>query len=285
MTNEAGEKSYVLTPDMTIRGMVNSDTAAYAVKNGIKYLPTGGVDYTEEEDHIVIDKWTERYWYITVPSQIAGKPVTVIGKNAFKNVGDLEDVVLPNTLKEIRSGAFMNSSARDMTIPASVEKIGSRAFFGSRFEASYLRGEFAVVGDGILCKYNGTAEEVVLPENVKRIGEDAFAYCNYVTSVTVPAGVTEICAGAFYKCTRLEKIELPDALTSIDVGAFTGCTSLKTVTTGSGIESISDLAFSDCTDLSAFYGYADSFTASFAKSHGYYFEALPEKSAEEVSAE
>ena len=179
VTNVAGEKFYALTPDMKIRGSVSSETSSYAIKNGISFYPTSGVAYTEEEDHVVIDKWTLRYWTVTVPAQIAGKPVTVIGKNAFKNLGDLEDVYLPGCLKEIQSGAFMNSSARDMTIPASVERIGSKAFCGSRFEASYLGVEFAVVGDGILYRYNGKAEDVVLPENVKHIGEDAFAYALY----------------------------------------------------------------------------------------------------------
>ena len=176
----------------------------------------------------------------------------------------------------------MNSTAMDMSIPASVEKIGSRAFTGSRFESSYLRdNKFEVVGNGILVNYNGSDEEVVIPDNVKVIGEDAFAYHSEIEKVTVPAAVTEICGGAFYKCSGLSKIELPDSVKAIDVGAFTGCTALKTVVTGKEMAYISDFAFCDCSALSAFNGYAETYTEQFAKDNGYYFEALAETVPEE----
>ena len=280
--DEEGKTVYETTPDMTIRSYVSTNTSSYAIGNGIKYIPTGGVEYTVEEDHVVIDKWLKKLWYVTVPAQIEGKPVTVIGRNAFKNAPELEDVYLPSCLKEIRSGAFMNSTAMDMSIPASVEKIGSRAFTGSRFESSYLRdNKFEVVGNGILVNYNGSDEEVVIPDNVKVIGEDAFAYHSEIEKVTVPAAVTEICGGAFYKCSGLSKIELPDSVKAIDVGAFTGCTALKTVVTGKEMAYISDFAFCDCSALSAFNGYAETYTEQFAKDNGYYFETLAETVPEE----
>ena len=172
-----------------------------------------------------------------------------------------------------------------MSIPGSVEKIGSNAFYRSSFENGYLKGEFVVLGNGVLYKYNGSADEVAIPTNVKHIGEDAFAYHNNITSITVPESVTEICGGAFYKCTGLTKIELPDALTSINIGAFTGCSSLKTVVTGSGIEFISDHAFHDCDSLSAFYGQPDSYTETFAKANGIYFEAIASETTEDTPKE
>ena len=284
--NEEGKTVYTRTPDMTIRGEVSTNTSVYAIDNGMKYIPTRGIEYRVEDDHVVVTKWDKHLWYVTIPAQIEGKPVTVIGKNAFKNFPDLEDVYFPDCLKEIQSGAFMNSSARDMTIPASVEKIGSRAFTGSRFEASYLKdNKFEIVGNGILVRYNGSDEDVVIPESVKVIGEDVFAYHSEILSVTVPANVNEICGGAFYKCSGLSKIELPDSVAAVDTGAFTGCTALKTVTAGTGMKYISDFAFRDCSELSAFYGYAETFTEDFAKANGYYFEVIvPENAEEETPA-
>ena len=168
----------------------------------------------------------------------------------------------------------MGSTVYSMDIPASVEKIGSKAFYETRYESTFLKGEFAIVGGGVLYKYNGNADEVTLPASVKHIGEDAFAYHDNLTSVTIPEGVQDIGGGAFYKCSSLSKIELPDTIKSINVGAFTGCTSLKTVVTGSGIENISDHAFYDCDQLSAFYGQPDSYTEQYAKANGIYFEAI-----------
>ncbi|MDE6775664.1 MAG: leucine-rich repeat domain-containing protein, partial [Ruminococcus sp.] len=67
---------------------------------------------------------------------------------------------------------------------------------------------------------------------------------------------------------------------NIDVGAFTGCSALKTVVFGTDIESIHEYAFHECNELAAFYGYAETYTETFADEHGIYFEILPEKPVE-----
>ncbi len=277
VVDEEGNTSYALTEGMTIRGYISSDTQNYAVNNGICYLPTGGLEYTLYEDHAEITNWTYNNYSITIPSQIGGLAVTVIGNDAFKGLGGLEDIYFPKTLKEIGSCAFMNSSARDMTIPVSVEKIGSNAFYNSRF-GNCLTSQFVILGDGILYSYNGTADEVTIPENVKRIGEDAFAYHSEIISISIPECVSEVCGGAFYRCTSLTRIELPDSVENVDTGAFTSCDSLKTVFVGRGIKNIDEFAFTDCNELTAFYGYTETCTEKFAENNGYYFEAFSEES-------
>lgn len=277
VVDEEGNISYALTEGMTIRGYISSNTQNYAVNNGICYLPTGGLEYTLYEDHAEITNWTYNNYSIVIPSQIGGLAVTVIGNDAFKGLGGLEDIYFPETLKEIGSCAFMDSSARDMTIPGSVEKIGSNAFYNSRF-GNCLTSQFVILGDGILYSYNGTADEVTIPGNVKRIGEDAFAYHSEIISISIPERVTEVCGGAFYRCTSLTRIELPDSVENVDTGAFTGCDSLKTVFVGRGIQNIDEFSFIDCNELTAFYGYTETCTENFAKNNGYYFEAFSEES-------
>ena len=51
---------------------------------------------------------------------------------------------------------------------------------------------------------------------------------NNLTEIIIPDSVTSIGEQAFYNCSSLTSITIPDSVTSIDGAAFSGCTSLKT---------------------------------------------------------
>ena len=73
---------------------------------------------------------------------------------------------------------------------------------------------------------------VVIPEEVTymnrtrkvtSIGEQAFYYCSYLTSVTIPNSVTSIGASAFANCSGLTSVTIPNSVTSIGEAAFRDC--------------------------------------------------------------
>ena len=55
-------------------------------------------------------------------------------------------------------------------------------------------------------KYCEYLSSVTIPENVTSIGENAFFYCSSLSSITIPASVTSICSYAFARCTALQKV-------------------------------------------------------------------------------
>ena len=65
---------------------------------------------------------------------------------------------------------------------------------------------------------------------VTSIGENAFSYCNGLTSVTMPNSVTNIGHSAFEGCSGLASVTIPDSVTSIGDYAFSGCSGLTSVT-------------------------------------------------------
>ena len=113
--------------------------------------------------------------------------VTAIGEEAFGDLVALETLQLPSTLVTIDGYAFWHSGTEALTvsIPEGVTKIGTAAFG----DTAWLKGqtaEFFTVGRGVLLRYNGSAESVTLPEEIRFIS-NAFDGTG-VRTLTLPEG-------------------------------------------------------------------------------------------------
>ena len=106
-----------------------------------------------------------------------------------------------------------------------------------------------IIRAGTLEKYSGASTEVVIPNSVTRIGNNAFKGCAGLTSVTIPNSVTSIGHSAFEGCKGLTSITIPDSVTSIEMSAFEGCTGMTHVTIPNSVTSIEYCAFSYCEGL------------------------------------
>lgn len=106
-------------------------------------------------------------------------------------------------------------------------------------------------GYGMLTKYTGPGGNVIIPDDVRSIGESAFEECTSLTSVTIPDSVDLICWTAFKNCTNLVSVTIPDSVTSIYSGAFSGCASLASVTIPVGVRSLDGYTFYRCASLTS----------------------------------
>ena len=86
-----------------------------------------------------------------------------------------------------------------------------------------------VIEGGVLEKYTGQGGDVVIPEGVSMLWENAFAGNEQVTSVTIPEGVTRIHFCAFKGCRNLIRVKIPASVEVIAFNAFQDCTSLKEI--------------------------------------------------------
>ena len=124
-------------------------------------------------------------------------------------------------------------------------------------ESSHVKLQYELSEDGtyyILVKGEGT--NVVIPETyndllVTRIGNDAFSFCESLTSVEIPNSVTSIGYYAFADCHSLRSIKIPNSVTSIEDNAFNKCISLTSIELPSSVTSIECSPFSCCTSLTS----------------------------------
>lgn len=111
-------------------------------------------------------------------------------------------------------------------------------------------------GEITITKCNQSAETVVIPPDidgnpVTSIGNEAFYYCDALTSVTIPNSVRSIGNEAFYSCSGLTSLTIPDSVTSIGKDAFSYCNGLTSLTIPGSVINIGYGAFSSCDGLTS----------------------------------
>lgn len=94
-------------------------------------------------------------------------------------------------------------------------------------------------------------EELILPKNVKSIGDYALEECVSLKKIEIHSSVKVIGSGAFKNCTDLESIELPETITSIGSGAFWQCNSLKSMSIPEGVTKIASNTFKQCRNIAS----------------------------------
>ena len=103
---------------------------------------------------------------------------------------------------------------------------------------------------GVLVKYTGHENDIIIPNGVKSIGEGAFKNCRSLKSITLPDSIESIGDEAFDDCVSLESIVIPRNVISVGDAAFYHCKSLREATLLNSIKNIGDYAFGRCDALS-----------------------------------
>lgn len=202
--------------------------------------------------------------------------VTKLGVSWSRGFGSkLKTIKLPSTITEIPASCFYQTSFSELKLTDTIQSIGASAFEKmSYLKTLTLPNTLTVIPDRMVANSEKLAK-ITIPENVVSIGNDAFAGCTKLASVTYkskgalttigdgafassglkkfapPAGVTTIGKNAALSCSELTTVELPQTATSIGAYAFSGCEKLTKVTLPEGLTVLPEGLFNGCKKLAA----------------------------------
>ena len=187
----------------------------------VSALSSGGWSYEFTENGLAITGYSGNEKDLSIPFEIGGYLVSVIGENAFSGRQDLTGVVIPEGVTLIEEGAFRNC-----------RNLSSVRFLARNCRTSIENPEefVPVFGGAGMTSPDGIT--VVFGPHVSVIPDCLFGKPDsapvtdsaYVTSAELPESVREIGISAFRNCLNLEAVILHADETAIAGDAFAGCT-------------------------------------------------------------
>ena len=120
---------------------------------------------------------------------------------------------------------------------------------------SFGEGEYSELNSGSY-KINhtytdGESIHTILVTGVTSLGNNCFANCSGLTSISIPDGMISLGAGCFANCSGLTSISIPDSITSLGDNCFTNCSGLTNISIPEGVTSLGNYCFRDCTGLTS----------------------------------
>ena len=209
-------------------------------------------------------------------------PAGICASNSFTSY--VEEVVIPETVTEIKADAFWNcDSLTKINIPKSVAYIRGSAFKDcSNLETVTFNyndeREFTVTLDSYIFSNCEKLKSLDLPQNTVHLGQEIIAG-TAIETFTVPASVTNtyyynnkgvlancetlktvifadgatvvpagICASNSFT-SYVEEVVIPETVTEIKADAFWNCDSLTKINIPKSVAYIRGSAFKDCSNL------------------------------------
>ncbi len=141
-----------------------------------------------------------------------GSNIRAVGDEAFAFCKNLKELHLPGSITEMGRGAFSYcpSLAAVKLLPG-IKSVSDEAFAGcSKLESVSFSPDLKYIGRSA---FFGTAvKELVFPDTLTRISQNAFSWCEELTYVRITGGKTEIEKDAFSFCEKLTGIDAPSHL-------------------------------------------------------------------------
>lgn len=185
---------------------------SYTVAEGTQTIQTGAFAFNDTIREIILPKSVkiiEKNAFASCDNlehvDMSRCKVKVIPDNCFYWSKSLKRIELPNTVTELKDGAFASSSLEEVDFGIMFPKV--KKWGTNLFELSEIR----------------------IAKDVPALTSGMFQNCYNLTDVELIEGITEIPDKAFFRCEKLERIVLPDTIEKIGFWALKECP-LKEIT-------------------------------------------------------
>lgn len=156
----------------------------------------------------------------------------------------------------------IDNSTEIVEIPSKISSYDVKKLGGDRVIGGIL---FSMTYDGLF-EGDSTVKEIIIPEGVEIVGDQAIKDCPNLEKIAMPSTLTDIeiddCSSLYkidipanvtnfsiLRCDNLNEIKIADGNTLIEYFCFQDCSSLKSIILPNRIEQIPDLALSRCYSL------------------------------------
>ncbi len=200
--------------------------------------------------------------------------MNIIPQYLFAGAFNLTEITIPETVEEIREGAFAGTGLRKVTVPDFVTVLQEGAFANCASLQDVQFGNSLVEIGAMAFLNDAGLTDVVLPEVLVELHRNVFTGCTALTEITIPAtldkgeafgydadaqgpfadsglttvhfeeGTTEIAENLFTGVKTLTNVTIPDTVVSIEYGAFAN-TGLMSVTIPDSVVVIGNGAFAN----------------------------------------
>ena len=206
------------------------------IVNG-KLIPTGAFESTNLES-----------------IKFVGTNLINIGPQAFKDVGSLKEISLPNSVKTIEQQAFSGCTKIETINLENVISIGTDAFRETHELKSLTFNSESIklnsIGNGAFMNSGLNAKlDLSLATNLYEIGSYAFSGTG-LTEIVLPSSLTLLDGGVFQDCKQLVTVNLDKTqVRIIKPSTFQGCIELTNVSFPNKLLSIGEDAFNNAKKL------------------------------------
>ena len=159
---------------------------------------------------------------IEIPATYNGKAVTTIIDNAFSTCANLKSITIPDSIERIGTDAFADCAIESIYYQGTLSQwcktpdLTGLMLSSGQSHSLYIQGQ-KLLGD------------IIIPDDVTAIGNAAFGYCSDITGISSMNSVSFIGNSAFESCTSLKEVKIGEHVTVINPGAFKKCTALAEI--------------------------------------------------------
>ena len=206
--------------------------------------------YSIDNEEIYINEYLGNKEMVVIPEQLDGLPVVSIKASAFRGQSQsVKHIVLPASISIINKQDYSSiGTFQECTELERIDVAEENKYFKSidgvlfnreqtilikyppkKKAVSYKVSERVLKIEEAAFLDCDVLEELILPENLIKIGARAINGCSSLKAIALSEGVTTIEEATFARCSSLEEVKLPASLFQIEDNVFNVCGSLKSI--------------------------------------------------------
>ena len=196
--------------------------------------------------------------------------ITSVGYYAFRGIGNIQTMTIPETVTSIGERAFEScSNLVSLNFPDNLTTIGTYAFVNSTkfvpddmshittiyagaFQNTNLNGTFTIGNNFTRIDFDAfrasKVTEVIIDHTPETMGTGLFMGCSNLTAVTFNDDI-DIPDYTFENCTNLSTITFNADVQTIGKCAFNICRAIPSLTLPSSVTTIGESAFANCSGM------------------------------------